>query len=301
MATIGVIGLGNMGVRMAANLVKAGHSVWGYDIAIARREEASALGVTIVDDMTDVASGTDAVITMLNAGSTVIDVWRRVAARMTLGSLMIDCSSIDVERSRQAHTIARNAGLLSLDAPVSGGVEGAANATLTFMVGGEEAALEAGKPLLAAMGRRIVHCGGEGNGEAAKICNNMILGISMIAVCEAFLLADELGLSRQALFDVSSNASGQCYALTTHCPVPGPVPSSAANHGYQPGFDAALMAKDLKLSQECAGFSGASTPLGAAAASLYEQYVKRDGAGVDYAGILHFLADLPKAGGNRIA
>lgn len=275
---------------MAANAVAAGHAVRGYDISAERREAASALGISVSEDLAGAAAGADIVVTMLNSGPSVVEVWVRAVSVMKPGGLIVDCSTIDVESSRQAHDRAREAGMLSLDAPVSGGVEGATAGTLTFMVGGEADAFAAGLPLLEKLGRRVVHCGEAGTGEAAKICNNMILGVSMIAVSEAFLLADGLGLSRQALFDVASNASGQCYALTTHCPVPGPVPGSAANRDYRPGFAAELMAKDLRLSQECARFAGAATPLGHAASSLYERFIGRDGRGVDYAGIIRFLA-----------
>lgn len=289
MAKIGFIGLGNMGAPMAANAVKAGHEVRGYDIAAARCAEAASHGVTIARGIADAVDGAEIVVTMLNAGATVVDVWGRAAPHMSAGALIIDCSTVDVESARRAHAIARDAGLLSLDAPVSGGTEGATAGTLTFMVGGSDPAFEVGRPLLAVMGRRIVHCGEAGAGEAAKICNNMILGISMIAVSEAFLLGESLGLSPQALFDVASTASGQCYALTTHCPVPGPVPSSAANRDYRPGFAAELMAKDLRLSQDCARASGAPTPLGAAASALYERFVNGGGRGVDYAGVIRFI------------
>lgn len=292
MAIVAFIGLGNMGTPMAANAVKAGHAVRGYDISAERRDVAATHGVAVSRELADAAAGADIVVTMLNAGPSVIEVWSRAVAVMKTGGLIIDCSTIDVESSRRAHGIAHEAGMLSLDAPVSGGVEGATAGTLTFMVGGEAAAFDAGLPLLEKLGRRIVHCGEAGVGEAAKICNNMILGISMIAVSEAFLLADGLGLSHQALFDVASNASGQCYALTTHCPVPGPVPTSAANRDYRPGFSAELMAKDLRLSQECARFAGTETPLGQAASSLYERFIGKDGRGVDYAGIIRFLATL---------
>ncbi|GLK79521.1 3-hydroxyisobutyrate dehydrogenase [Methylopila turkensis] len=292
MAKIGFIGLGNMGAPMAANAVRAGHAVHGYDIAAARCAEAAAHGVEIAADVGDAASGADIVVTMLNAGATVVDVWTRVAPRLAPGALMIDSSTIDVDSARRAHAVAAEAGLLSLDAPVSGGVEGATAGTLTFMVGGSDEAFAKGQPLLAVMGRRIVHCGGAGAGDAAKICNNMILGVSMIAVSEAFILGESLGLSRQALFDVASNASGQCYALTTHCPVPGPVPGSAANRDYRPGFAAELMAKDLRLSQDCARSSGAPTPIGAAASALYERFVDAGGRGVDYAGVIRFIREM---------
>jgi 3-hydroxyisobutyrate dehydrogenase len=205
------------------------------------------------------------------------------------GTLFIDCSTIDVENARKAHAMAAERALLSLDAPVSGGTGGAKAATLTFMAGGEAAAFARAKPLLEAMGKKIVHCGTAGAGQAAKICNNMILGVSMIAVGEAFVLAEKLGLSHQALFDVASTSSGQCWSLTTYCPVPGPVPSSPANSGYKPGFAASLMLKDLKLAQEAAQASGAATPLGALAAQLYGLYAAWGESGSDFSGIIHLI------------
>ncbi|MFG1374960.1 3-hydroxyisobutyrate dehydrogenase [Xanthobacter oligotrophicus] len=289
MANIVFIGLGNMGRPMAANLVKAGHCVTGHDQSAGAMDAAAQDGLTITDAPDAHFAAADVVITMLPNGAAVLDVWTRAAPLLRPGALMIDSSTVDVASSRAAHALAAQAGLFSLDAPVSGGTEGASAGTLTFMVGGSEAAFAAGKDLLAAMGRRIVHCGGAGNGEAAKICNNMILGISMIAVSEAFNLGEALGLSHQALYDVASTSSGQCYALTTHCPVPGPVPTSAANRGYTPGFAAELMAKDLRLSQEAARTASAATPLGAAAQEIFARFADNGGRGTDYAGVIAFL------------
>src|SRR3954452_21187752 len=245
MATIAFIGLGNMGGPMAANLVKAGHKVIGFDLVQGLRDQAAADGVTIADSAAAAVKGTDVVITMLPAGKHVVSVWNDVIPHVAKGALMIDCSTIDVESARQAHALAAKASLLSVDAPVSGGVGGAKGATLTFMAGGDAKAFAAAKPVLEAMGKKIVHCGDAGAGQAAKICNNMILGISMIAVGQAFALAEKLGLWHQALFDGSANSSGQCWALTSYCPVPGPGPASPANNGYKPGFASALMVKDL--------------------------------------------------------
>jgi len=228
-------------------------------------------------------------VTMLPAGRHVIDVWSATLPAAGPGTLFIDCSTIDVENARKAHAMAAERALLSLDAPVSGGTGGAKGATLTFMAGGEAAAFARAKPLLEAMGKKIVHCGTAGAGQAAKICNNMILGVSMIAVGEAFVLAEKLGLSHQALFDVASTSSGQCWSLTTYCPVPGPVPSSPANSGYKPGFAASLMLKDLKLAQEAAQGSGAATPLGALAAQLYGLYAAWGEGGSDFSGIIHLI------------
>ena len=272
MTAIGFIGLGKMGAPMAANLVKAGHHVTGFDISAAALGAVADAGVTAAESVTKAAADRDVVITMLPAGEHVIEAYcggDGILAAVRPGTLLVDSSTIDMEAAKRFHSAAAEAGFAALDAPVSGGVAGAAAASLTFMVGGEEEAFRRGKPLLEAMGKRIVHCGPAGSGQAAKICNNMILGISMIGVAEASVLAERLGLSHQALFDVASNSSGQCWSLTSYCPVPGPVPASPANRGYQPGFSAALMLKDLKLSQAAAQNAAAPTPLGAAATQLY--------------------------------
>jgi len=287
--TIGFIGLGNMGGPMAANLVKAGHRVQGFDLVPAACEAARDAGVTVAADAAAAVEGADAVVTMLPAGTHVVTVWNDLAQRLKPGTLVIDSSTIDVDSARKAHGFFAGKGCLTLDAPVSGGTGGAAAGTLTFMVGGAAEAFAAGEPILQRMGKRIVHCGNAGAGQAAKICNNMILGISMIGVCEAFTLAERLGLSHQALFDVASTSSGQCWSLTTYCPVPGPVPASPANKDYEPGFAAALMLKDLKLAQEAALSSGASTPLGAEAAQLYGLFEKLGHGGDDFSAIIYFL------------
>src|SRR5215211_148687 len=268
MASIAFIGLGNMGGPMAANLVKAGHKVTAFDLVAASRDQAKSDGAAIAESSVAAVKGADVVITMLPAGKHVISVWTEVVPSMKQGALIIDCSTIDVESAKQAHALAAKHGLASVDAPVSGGTGGAKGATLTFMCGGDDMAFGAAKPVLENMGKKIVHCGGPGAGQAAKICNNMILAVSMIAVGEAFVLAEKLGLSHQALFDVASTSSGQCWALTSYCPVPGPVPTSPANNDYKPGFAAALMLKDLKLSQDAAKASGASLPLQARAGAL---------------------------------
>ena len=292
MASIAFIGLGNMGGPMAANLVKGGHSVTAFDLVEASRAQAKADGAAIADSSVAAVKGADVVITMLPAGKHVLSVWTEVVPAMTKGSLIIDCSTIDVESAKQAHALAGKSGIASVDAPVSGGTGGAKGATLTFMCGGDDKAFAAAKPVLENMGKKIVHCGGAGAGQAAKICNNMILGISMIAVGEAFALAEKLGLSHQALFDVASTSSGQCWALTSYCPVPGPVPTSPANNEYKPGFAAALMLKDLRLSQEAAKAAGAVTPLGAHAESIYETFEKSGHGGVDFSGIIHQIRHL---------
>ena len=252
MPNIGFIGLGNMGGPMAANLVKAGERVHGFDVVEASREASAREGVQIVANARATVENADIVITMLPAGEHVVSVWNDIVPQARQGTLFIDCSTIDVESARKAHALAAARGIGTLDAPVSGGVGGAKAATLTFMVGGTAAAFAHGKPVLERMGKRVVHCGEAGNGQAAKICNNMILGISMIAVSEAFVLGEKLGLSHQALFEVASASSGQCWSLTSYCPVPGPVPASPANNDYKPGFAAALMLKDLKLAQSAA-------------------------------------------------
>jgi 3-hydroxyisobutyrate dehydrogenase len=289
MTTIAFIGLGNMGGPMAGNLVKAGHTVSAFDLVQASKDAAAELGVGIADSAKAAVADAAIVITMLPAGKHVLSVWADILPSVKPGALLIDSSTIDVESARKAHALAEARGCLSLDAPVSGGVGGAKGGTLTFMVGGTDEAFALGEPILAKMGRRIVHCGSAGNGQAAKICNNMILGISMIGVSEAFVLAEKLGLSHQALYDVASTSSGQCWSLTTYCPVPGPVPTSPANNEYKPGFASALMLKDLKLSQEAAQAAGASTPLGAAAAQLYGLHNAWGEGGADFSAIIHLL------------
>ncbi|MFL6790944.1 MAG: 3-hydroxyisobutyrate dehydrogenase, partial [Bradyrhizobium sp.] len=236
--------------------------------------------------------GADIAITMLPAGKHVLSVWTDVVPSMKKGALIIDCSTIDVESAKQAHTLAAKHGMASVDAPVSGGTGGAKGATLTFMCGGAEKAFASAKPVLENMGKKIVHCGGAGAGQAAKICNNMILGVSMIAVGEAFALAEKLGLSHQALFDVASTSSGQCWALTSYCPVPGPVPTSPANNDYKPGFASALMVKDLTLAQDAARASGAATPLGKHAQELYQAFDAAGHGGVDFSGIIQHVRSL---------
>ena len=281
---IAFIGLGNMGGPMAANLAKAGHMASGFDLAGAR-----AAGVAIRASAAEAAEGAAAIVTMLPAGRHVSEVWTALLAHARPGTLLIDCSTIDVDTARKVHALAGARGCLSLDAPVSGGTGGAAAGTLTFMAGGTDEALAAAKPLLEAMGRRIIHCGAAGAGQAAKICNNMILGVSMAAVCEAFVLGERLGLSHQALFDVASTSSGQCWSLSSYCPVPGPVPASPASNGYRPGFAAALMMKDLQLAQEAARAGGAATPLGALAADLYAQFNAQGHAARDFSAIIEMI------------
>lgn len=289
MKKVGFIGLGNMGGPMAANLVKAGFSVTGFDLVQSSIDTASKQGVVAAATAIEAAKNADAIVTMLPAGKHVLQVWPELLAVARAGTTIIDCSTIDVESARKAHEMAKQKGVLSVDAPVSGGVGGATGATLTFMCGGEKKAFEAARNLLQVMGKKIVHCGDPGAGQAAKICNNMILGISMIGVSEAFVLAEKLGLSHQALFDVASTSSGQCWSLTTYCPVPGPVPTSPANNSYKPGFSAALMLKDLLLSQDAAESVDASTPLGAHAKRLYGKFSNDGNAEQDFSGIVNFI------------
>lgn len=286
--TIAFIGLGNMGLPMAVNLVKAGHQVKGFDIVPAAREAASKAGINVPETAGDAVANAEIVVSMLPNGKLVLELYKSGILKATKpGTLFIDSSTIDVASARAAHELTEQAGMTSLDAPVSGGVGGAAAGTLTFMVGGTAAAFAHAEPVLRAMGGKIVHCGGAGAGQAAKICNNMILGISMIAVGEAFVLGEKLGLSHQALFDVASTSSGQCWSLTSYCPVPGPVPASPANHDYKPGFAAALMLKDLLLSQDAAVSAGAATALGRHAADIYEQFVASGHGGDDFSGIIN--------------
>ncbi|HVB15976.1 MAG TPA: 3-hydroxyisobutyrate dehydrogenase [Stellaceae bacterium] len=292
MATIGFIGLGNMGAPMAANLVKAQHHVTGFDVVAAPKAALAERGGHAAASAIEAAGAGDIVVTMLPAGPQVRQVYLGpdgVIARARPGALLIDCSTIDVETARAVAAAAAEKGLQMLDAPVSGGTIGADAGTLTFMVGGEAAAFARAEPLLRAMGRTIVHAGPAGSGQTAKICNNMILAASMIAVCEGFALAEKLGLPAQTLFDICSTSTSQCWAMTGYCPVPGPVPAAPSNRNYAAGFTAANMLKDLRLAQQAAGATAAATPLGAAAANLYQLYVDSGAGGLDFSGIMQFL------------
>ena len=289
MSKIAFLGLGNMGGPMAANLVKAGHAVTGFDLVEAAKTAAASAGVTIAPNAREAVKGADVIVTMLPAGKHVLAAHADLLPAATRGALVIDCSTIDVESARRAHEAGAAAGVATLDAPVSGGVGGATAGTLTFMCGGSDEAFAKAKPVLEAMGRKIVHCGGPGAGQAAKICNNMILGATMIVTCEAFALAEKLGLSAQALYDVASTSSGQSWSLTSYCPVPGPVPNAPSNRDYKPGFAANLMLKDLRLAQEAAAGVGATTPLGAEAAQLYALFAAAGHGGDDFSGIINFL------------
>jgi 3-hydroxyisobutyrate dehydrogenase len=289
MARVGFVGLGNMGGPMARNLARAGHAVAAFDIVPALVARAVAGGATAAGSAAEAARGADLVITMLPAGEQVREAWigaGGMAAASRPDAILLDCSTIDVPTARE---VAMEAGRAFLDAPVSGGVMGAEAGTLTFMVGGPEAAFAAAEPILKQMGRAAIHCGGAGAGQAAKACNNMVLAATMIATCEAFVLAERLGLSHQALFDVMSKSSGQSWSLTHYCPVPGPVPASPANRDYAPGFSAALMLKDLGLAAEAAAFTNAPSPMGSRALELYREFVAQGGGGVDFSGIVRML------------
>ena len=293
MTAIGFIGLGNMGAPMAANLVKAGHQVTGYDIVPAAVAALAAKGGRAAASAAEAIAAGDVVITMLPAGPQVREVYLGnggILGSARKDALLIDCSTIDVETARAVAAAAGEAGFEMLDGPVSGGTAGAAAATLTFMVGGEASAFARAQPILEAMGRTIVHTGPAGNGQAVKICNNMLLAVSMIGVCEALTLGQELGLAPQTLFDVVSKSTGQCWALTGYCPAPGPVPSSPANRDYAAGFTAAMMLKDLRLAQQAAGATAAPTPMGAAAAALYQLFVDQGEGGLDFSAIYRFIA-----------
>ncbi|MGO9422374.1 3-hydroxyisobutyrate dehydrogenase [Roseiarcus sp.] len=296
MANIAFLGLGNMGGPMAANLVKAGHWVAGYDLVEAQKMTAAEMGVSVMGSAREAVAGAEIIVTMLPAGRHVLAAWAEFLPAAPKGALVIDSSTIDVDSAKRAHEAGRAEGVLTLDAPVSGGVGGAAGGTLTFMCGGSAEAFAKAKPVLEAMGKRIVHCGGPGAGQAAKICNNMILGATMIATCEAFVLAEKLGLSAQALFDVASTSSGQSWSLTTYCPVPGPVPTSPANRDYKPGFAASLMLKDMRLAQEAAASAGVATPLGAAATQLYALFAAAGHGGDDFSGVINFLRGTQASG-----
>ncbi|HUN48809.1 MAG TPA: 3-hydroxyisobutyrate dehydrogenase [Stellaceae bacterium] len=292
MSSIAFIGLGNMGGPMAANLIKAGHAVTGFDMVPAALEGFANNGGRIAKSAAIAAREAEVVITMLPAGPHVREVYAGeggLLAAARQGALLIDSSTIDVESARAVAEAAGQRGFDMLDAPVSGGVGGAAAGTLTFMVGGSAEGFERARPILEKMGKTIVHAGPAGNGQAAKICNNMILGISMVAVCEGFQLADRLGLDAQKLFDISSKSSGQCWSMTNYCPAPGPVPAAPSNRDYQPGFTAEMMLKDLKLAQQAAQATGAATPMGAEAAALFQLLVGSGFGRKDFSVIYRFL------------
>ena len=292
MANVGFIGLGNMGGPMAANLAKAGHAVTAFDISAQAQERARETGAATAGTVAETAAGREVVITMLPAGAEVSEVYRGdggVLSAAAPGTLLIDCSTIDVDTARAVAATAADGGWPLLDAPVSGGVAGAAAGTLTFMVGGEAEAVERSRPVLGGMGKAVVHAGASGAGQTAKICNNLILAVSMIGVCEAFGMADRLGLQRQTLFDIVSKATGQCWALTSYCPVPGPVEAAPSNRDYAPGFTAQMMLKDLRLAQAAAASAGAASPLGAEATALYTLFCNAGFGADDFSGIMKMI------------
>jgi len=279
---IGFIGLGNMGGPMAANLAKAGHEVTGFDMA-----EVNIEGVNLAKTGAEAAADADVVITMLPNGQILRAVANEIIPVMSKGAALVDCSTVDVDSAKAVAQQAEDAGLLSVDAPVSGGVGGAAGGTLTFMAGGSAEAFAKADPLFDIMGQKAVHCGDAGAGQSAKICNNMILGVTMIATCEAFALADKLGLDRQKMFDVVSTSSGYSWTMNAYCPAPGVGPQSPSDNDYRPGFAAELMLKDLRLSQQAATSADADTPMGEMASKLYTQFVENeDGLGMDFSAML---------------
>ena len=292
MTDIGFIGLGNMGGPMVRNLLAAGHRVAAFDVVEEKLHQAASAGAEASADAAEAVRDAEIVITMLPEGSHVRAVYTAeggILSAASAGAQLIDCSTIDVDTARLVSRAAAEAGFDMLDAPVSGGVGGAEGATLTFMVGGSDAGFARAESALESMGKTIVHAGPAGAGQAAKICNNMILAVSMIAVSEAFALAHRLGLDPQKLFDISAKSSGQCWALTTYCPEPGPVPTSPANRNYQAGFTAAMMLKDLRLAQQAAQSAGAATPLGAEAAALYTLFCNAGNGALDFSGIIRMI------------
>lgn len=292
MSKIAFIGLGNMGLPMAKNLVAAGHDVTGFDLSAEAKSALKEAGGAAADTIAAAVSAAEVIVSMLPAGKHVSAVYTEaegVLAQAKAGALLIDSSTIDVDTARAVSAQAEVAGFAMVDAPVSGGVGGAAAGTLTFMVGGTATSFAAAKPYLDIMGQNIFHAGAAGNGQVAKICNNMLLGISMIGTAEAFTLGEKLGLDAQTLFDISSTASGQCWSMTSYCPAPGPVPTSPANNDYQAGFTAAMMLKDLLLAQEASASASAATPMGQRAAELYTQMADAGHADLDFSGIMKML------------
>ena len=288
MTTIAFLGLGNMGGPMAANLVSAGHTVHGFDPVTALKEAAAAKGATVFDAAADAVTGADVVITSLPNGDIVKSVYAEVVPAASSGALLIDTSTISVDDARAVNAQATERGLAQIDAPVSGGIKGATAGTLAFMVGGDESAFERAKPVLDPLAGKMIHCGASGAGQAAKLCNNMVLAVQQIAIGEAFVLAEKLGLPAQSLFDVITGATGNCWAVHTNCPVPGPVPTSPANNDFKPGFATALMNKDLGLAMAAVQSSGSSAPLGSHAAEIYEQFAAEH-ADKDFSAVIEML------------
>ena len=288
MTTIAFLGLGNMGGPMAANLVSAGHTVHGFDPVTALKEAAAAKGATVFDAAADAVADADVVITSLPNGDIVKSVYAEVVPAASSGALLIDTSTISVDDARAVNAQATERGLAQIDAPVSGGIKGATAGTLAFMVGGDESAFERAKPVLDPLAGKMIHCGDSGAGQAAKLCNNMVLAVQQIAVGEAFVLAEKLGLPVQSLFDVITGATGNCWAVHTNCPVPGPVPTSPANNDFKPGFATALMNKDLGLAMAAVQSAGSSAPLGSHAAEIYEQFAAEH-ADKDFSAVIEML------------
>ncbi|TWS18200.1 3-hydroxyisobutyrate dehydrogenase [Tsukamurella asaccharolytica] len=288
MSTIAFLGLGHMGGPMAKNLVAAGHTVRGFDLVPAAQDAARAAGVTVIDTAEEAVTGADAVVTMLPNGAIVRSVYESVLPHAARGTLFIDSSTISVDDARAVHALAEAAGMQQVDAPVSGGVKGADAGTLAFMVGGDDAAFAAAQPVLDPMAGKVIHCGGSGNGQAAKVCNNMILAVQQIVVGEAFVLAEKLGLADQALYDVVTGATGNCWSLHTNCPVPGPVAGAPSGNEFKPGFATALMNKDLGLAMDAVASTGARAPLGTHAAELYSAFAQ-DNGGLDFSAIIQTL------------
>ena len=296
MARIGFIGLGNMGGGMAANLAKAGHDVRAFDLSADALAKAKSAGCLPMDSAAAAAEGAEAIVTMLPAGAHVEATYEdALFGTATPGALLIDCSTIDVATAKRVAEAAAAKGLIAVDAPVSGGIAAANAGTLTFMVGGTDEAYARAATILGEMGKAVIHAGANGAGQAAKICNNMLLGASMVATCEAFLLADKLGLEAQRFFDIASVSSGQSWSMTSYCPVPGVGPETPADRDYQGGFAVALMLKDLKLAAQAAADTGAQTPMGARAAELYQAFADAGQGGLDFSGIIKMLGDTPSA------
>ncbi|WP_083562543.1 3-hydroxyisobutyrate dehydrogenase [Mycobacterium malmoense] len=288
MTAIAFLGLGNMGGPMSANLVTAGHTVRGFDPVAAAAAAATTGGVTVFDTAADAVADADVVITMLPNGGIVKRCYADVLPAAKAGALFIDSSTISVNDAREVHSLAQSHGVSQLDAPVSGGVKGAVAGTLAFMVGGDSESLRRAHPILEPMAGKIIHCGAAGAGQAAKVCNNMVLAVQQIAIGEAFVLAEKLGLSAQSLFDVITGATGNCWAVHTNCPVPGPVPTSPANNGFKPGFATALMNKDLGLAMDAVASTGSSAPLGTHAAEIYAKFAA-DHGDKDFSAVIEML------------
>lgn len=290
MTSIAFLGLGNMGGPMSVNLVTAGHAVRGYDPVPAAAAAAASHGANVFDSAAAAVADADVVITMLPSGDLVKRCYAEILPAATAGALFVDSSTISVNDAREVNALAASHGMAQLDAPVSGGVKGAVAGTLAFMVGGEESAVQRARPVLEPMAGKVIHCGGSGAGQAAKVCNNMVLAVQQIAIGEAFVLAEKLGLSAQSLFDVITGATGNCWAVHTNCPVPGPVPTSPANNDFKPGFATALMNKDLGLAMDAVHSTGSTAPLGTHAAEIYAKFAAEHGA-LDFSAVIQALRD----------